>query len=102
MPSVFSVNNFNGGLDTRKTTLTAPGGTLRQLENAFVNSGGEIEKRLAFVTVATVDVSGTPKPYVFGQAGQLHVFGVGLTAPGVITSGCPVPIAPHALANAPE
>jgi len=101
MPRVFSVNNFDGGLDVRKTVLTAPGGTLRQLENAFVNSGGEIEKRMAFATVATFDMTTVPPPYVFGQAGAIHVFGVG-TAPVVTNINCPVPIISHALVGGPE
>ena len=46
---VFSVTDFKAGLDVRKTALTAPGGSLRILENAVLNQGGEVEKRLAFV-----------------------------------------------------
>lgn len=101
MSKVFSVNDFKGGLDVRKTPLTAPGGTLRVLENAFVNAGGEIEKRMALVTVATVPMNTTPPPYAFGQAGKLHFFGVG-AAPVVNNMGCPHPIVTHALAAAPE
>lgn len=101
MPKVFSVNNFNGGLDVRKTVLTAPGGTLRQLENAFVNAGGEIEKRMALVTVANINVAVQPKPYIFGQNGQVHVFGVA-AAPVINNINCPHPITPHTLAAAPE
>jgi hypothetical protein len=101
LPKVFSVNNFNGGLDVRKTTLTAPGGTLRVLENAYVNSGGEIEKRFALVTVATLNMATVPPPYAFGQAGQIHVFGVG-AAPVIPANTSPHPIVPHALAAAPE
>ena len=51
---VFSVTDFKEGLDVRKTPLTAPGGSLRILENAVLNQGGEIEKRLAFVPMTTV------------------------------------------------
>lgn len=101
MPKVFSVNNFNGGLDVRKTVLTAPGGTLRILENAFVNPGGEIEKRQALVTVATVNMAVVPPPYAFGQASQVHVFGVAV-APVVNNISCPHPIITHTLAAAPE
>jgi hypothetical protein len=101
MPKVFSVNNFNGGLDTRKTALTAPGGTLRVLENCFINAGGEIEKRMALVTVANINVAVVPKPYIFGQAGVVHVFGVG-AAPVINNINCPHPITPHTLAAAPE
>ena len=101
MPKVFSVNNFNGGLDVRKTNLTAPGGTLRVLENAYINAGGEIEKRMAFSVVAHIDTTVTPKPYIFGQAGQIHVFTVGAAA--VITANtAPHAIVSHTLAAAPE
>ena len=39
---VFSVTDFKAGLDVRKTPLTAPGGSLRILENAILNQGGEV------------------------------------------------------------
>lgn len=44
----FVLEDFRRGLDTRKSVDTAPSGSLVQLDNAFVNSGGEIEKRKAF------------------------------------------------------
>ena len=43
------VENFNGGLDNRRTALVAKPGTLVQLENAHITRGGEIEKRKSFV-----------------------------------------------------
>jgi hypothetical protein len=49
---VFSITDFKQGLDVRRSPLTAPGGSLRILENAVLNQGGEIEKRLAFVPSA--------------------------------------------------
>jgi hypothetical protein len=101
MSKVFSVNNFNGGLDVRKTDLTAPGGTLRVLENCFVNAGGEIEKRMALVQCAHLDMTTIPPPYVFGQAGTIHVFGVG-AAPVVTANTAPHPVVVHTLAAAPE
>jgi hypothetical protein len=45
----FLVDNFANGLDLRRSMEVAPPGTLRVLRNAFVNEGGEIEKRKAFV-----------------------------------------------------
>ena len=57
---VFSVVDFKAGLDVRKTALTAPGGSLRILENAVLNQGGEIEKRQAFVYMTTTRRQGTP------------------------------------------
>lgn len=49
------VENFGGGMDVRRSSAAAPGGTMREIRNAFVNKGGEIEKREAMVQV--VDAS---------------------------------------------
>jgi hypothetical protein len=87
---VFTISDFRGGLDARKTALTAPEGTLRILENAVINQGGEIEKRLAFVPVCTLPADVT---FIFGQGKNLHVF---TPVPLVIDPGtCPVPIVQH-------
>ncbi len=95
---VFSVTDFKEGLDVRKTPLTAPGGSLRILENAVLNQGGEIEKRLAFVPMTTV-----PPDYMFlfGHRDALHLFGVNTSA-AVDPGGLPVPLTTHNLAAAPE
>lgn len=91
---VFSVTDFSRGLDTRRSPLTAPGGSLRILENAVINPGGEIEKRFAFVPVTTLPSDYT---YLFGQGSQLHAFGIG--ASSAIPQGTsPVPIVGHSLA----
>jgi hypothetical protein len=84
-------------LDVRKTPLTAPGGSLRILENAVINQGGEIEKRLAFVLMTTM-----PPAYLFlvGQAGSLHAFGVNTTA-AIPAGTLPIPIVTHNLAPPP-
>jgi hypothetical protein len=92
---VFTISDFLGGLDTRKTALTAPSGTLRILENAVLNPGGEIEKRLAFVPVATL----TFDQYIFGQGDSLHTFRWEL-APAITPGTCPVPIVPHTITGA--
>jgi hypothetical protein len=75
---VFSISDFKQGLDVRKTPLTAPGGSLRILENAVLNQGGEIEKRLAFVPLGVI-----PNQYTFmtGQNDTLHFFGVSAGPP---------------------
>lgn len=39
------VENFGGGMDVRRSSAAAPGGTMREIRNAFVNRGGEIEAR---------------------------------------------------------
>lgn len=45
----FVISNFASGRDLRRSIETAPSGSLRVLRNAFINEGGEIEKRKAFV-----------------------------------------------------
>jgi hypothetical protein len=97
MSKVFSVSDFRQGLDVRRTPLTAPGGTARILENAVINQGGEVEKRLAFVPLGTI-----PGDYtiMFGQNDQLHFFGVGATS--TIPQFAPVPMVGHSLVSASE
>lgn len=71
------IADFKGGLNQTRLPTTAPPGTLRELRNAHINRGGEIEKRKAFVAWRTLP-SGT-----VGAAelnGVLHVFG---TPPGL-------------------
>lgn len=71
MPSLY-VENFEAGLDTRKSAFTAPPGSLRQCINAHINRGKEIEKRKAFAVFASLP-EGT-----FGLhelKGQLYTFG---------------------------
>lgn len=48
------IDNFAAGLDTRKSPITAPPGTLRRLVNAVITPGGEIQKRRAFVPILTL------------------------------------------------
>jgi hypothetical protein len=93
---VYSVNDFKQGLDVRKSALTAPGGSLRILENCMVNQGGEIEKRFAFVpmTVLSPETVG-----MIGQGGALHIFGFDVLSP-LDNGQCPVPIAGHILHTA--
>lgn len=103
MAKVFSVTDFKAGLDVRKTPLTAPGGSLRILENAVLNQGGEIEKRQAFALMTTIPPVGAVggveiAPYMIGHSGALHVFGSTLDVvvpPGV----SPVPIIYHQVMN---
>lgn len=46
--SYISIENFKYGLDARRSELTSQAGVLATCENAFVNQGGEVEKRKAF------------------------------------------------------
>ena len=92
---VFSLTDFRNGLDTRRSPLTAPTGTLRILENAVINQGGEIEKRLAFVNVGFIDPA---YQYMTGHGQALHAFAVGTTPPPITPGTCPIPITSHMLA----
>lgn len=78
MPYIL-VEDFRGGLDKRRPAIAAVPGTLQKAVNVHVSRGGDLEKRKAFVSHATIP-AGT-----FGfasAAGNLYVFGSG-TDPGV-------------------
>ncbi|MDP7463012.1 MAG: hypothetical protein QF614_00820, partial [SAR324 cluster bacterium] len=66
------VEDFRGGLDTRRTVVTSGPGTLVELTNGHLTRGGEIEKRRAFVKVCDLP-SGTHG--LAAAAGQIYVFG---------------------------
>ena len=73
MSSYLLIEDFKGGLDSRRSRITAKPGTLWNLVNAHINRGGEIEKRKAFVLSATLPTSQT-----FGlisSNANLYVFG---------------------------
>lgn len=44
------IENFNGGMDTRRMAVAGTPGTLLELTNAHITRGGEIEKRKAFAS----------------------------------------------------
>lgn len=85
------IQNFQGGLDTRKFPLSLPPGTLTKCVNAHITQGGEIEKRkmlarsrlkaaaLASYLIASVstDTSATVAGY----------YKVNCTSPGVTVTG---------------
>lgn len=67
------IEDFKNGLDVRKSSVTAPPGTLLELENAHITRGGEIEKRQAFAVLTQL-----PAGLVKGMAGApgvLYLFG---------------------------
>jgi hypothetical protein len=68
------VENFSGGLDGRRHVLASKPGTLARLRNGHVTRGGEVEKRKAFSTHATLP-TGTFGLQVAG--GKLWTFGSG-------------------------
>lgn len=69
------VEDFSLGMDLRKSPVTASAKSLRSLVNAYVNAGGEIEKRRWFVQ--GVSVGGlTTETYGLGSLGlSIWVFG---------------------------
>lgn len=74
------IEDFRGGLDKRRDAIAAIPGTLQTLKNAHISRGGDIEKRKAFVTHATLP-AGT---FGFAAAnGQLYVFGSGAEPGGM-------------------
>lgn len=75
------IQDFAGGLDLRKSSITTKAGSLRQLKNASINAGGEIEKRKTLTQVAVLP-AGT-KGLGFG-GGKATVFGTAAAAPGVM------------------
>tara|TARA_Y100001963_G_scaffold143449_1_gene214358 strand:- start:3294 stop:5369 length:2076 start_codon:yes stop_codon:yes gene_type:complete len=75
MPYIL-VEDFRAGLDTRRTEITSIPGSARTLTNCHISRGGEIEKRKAFVTYATLP-TGTHGLATAG--GQVYVFGSGAT-----------------------
>jgi hypothetical protein len=92
-----SIADFRHGLDVRRSPLTAPGGSLQVLDNAFINDGGEIEKRKAFVQVATLPATTYS---LFDQGGKLHTFGTADPATvGTLPDIGAVPIIYHQLAG---
>jgi hypothetical protein len=89
------IDDFKLGLDVRRSILTAPAGSLQTLDNCVINSGGEIEKRAALVSVTTLPAGQTHG--LLGLNGVIHVFGTG--APPAINQGTsPFPITYHQLA----
>ena len=73
MPYVL-VEDFKGGIDTRRTVVTSVPGSCVTLTNAHITRGGEIEKRRAFKEWATLPAdthglaAGGGRVFVFGSA----------------------------------
>lgn len=67
------IKDFKGGVDLRRLTEMTPPGALRECVNAHITSGGEIEKRKAFVGIGTLP-AGTFGLFAV-EVDQLYVFG---------------------------
>jgi hypothetical protein len=50
----YLIEDFRNGLDLRRSSEMAVSGTVRELTNAYINEGGEIEKRKAFALEPTL------------------------------------------------
>ena len=88
------IENFAGGLDTRRSLLTSPAGTLQRLNDCVITPGGEIAKRKAFIQVA--DLSGTfglaateSTLYAFTRNTDVGVPGSGVPGVGLIYQKLP-------------
>ncbi len=77
MPYVV-VDNFSGGLDSRRHVLNSKSGTLSKLVNAHITRGGEIEKRKRFFE--TIDMG-------VGEYFAAVTFGMEATAEGIYVFG---------------
>lgn len=76
----YYIENFESGLDTRKSVFTAPAGSLRKLVNGHITRGKEIERRKLFANFADLP-AGT-----FGLhslQGRVIVFGSGAEPAGL-------------------
>ena len=67
MPYVM-IQDFAGGLDLRKSAVTTQPGSLRELTNASINAGGEIEKRKTLTSVATLPAGTKGLGFIDGKA----------------------------------
>lgn len=79
----FLIPSFKYGLDTRRDVLTSQVGTLFRCENAHINTGGEVEKRKAFVQFADVGILDTD--------GFQGTFGLEVTEDGLVVFGSAIP-----------
>jgi len=74
------IEDFRLGLDRRRSIITAPAGSLWVGDNCHITSGGEVEKRLAFVTDAPLPVGTVGLAVVNGVP---TVFGHNATPSGI-------------------
>ena len=74
-----TIPSWKFGLDSRKEDLTGLSGTLQKLEDCFVNSGGEIEKRKGFFSVGKVRIA--------DEGGLFATFGLEVTTAGLVVFG---------------
>jgi len=81
------LEGFPKGLDARKFNLSAPAGTLVELQDGHLTNGGEIEKRKAFVEYADVTQTETGAEATTG----VRTFGMQETSVGLTVFGSAFP-----------
>jgi hypothetical protein len=113
MTSLF-VDDFKLGLDTRRSILTAQPGSLRTLDNCVITAGGEIQKRKAFVKVATLPDNtkglegttagswGLEQLYTFSFAGPAGTTATLVNIPNTAFNNGPIPIIAAYLQSHPD
>ncbi|WPZ36705.1 hypothetical protein T8K17_11220 [Thalassobaculum sp. OXR-137] len=87
------IEDFKRGQDDRKSKLTLPSGALVSLVNGYINRGGEVKKRKAFVSTYTLPEDATTGMasagnalYVFGSSGAYATTSFEVTA-GTLNAG---------------
>lgn len=78
-----TIPSWKFGLDSRKEDLTGLSGTLQRLEDCFVNSGGEIEKRKGFFNLEVLNF--------YDSLNHLSCFGLESTLDGLVVFGHAAP-----------
>ncbi len=93
MTKQFSIFSFKYGLDTRREELTSQPGTLQTLQDCFVNSGGEIEKRKGFFYVEN--------QIMYDTLYLRNGYGLEVTSAGLVTFGHAAPFGATPLNSEP-
>lgn len=78
------IDNFNGGMDSRKARISGAPGTLYELINGHITRGGSIERRKKFVSTYNLPTGNTFGLHTANN--QLYVFG-SAASPGTIPAG---------------
>lgn len=89
---ILLIEDFTHGLDLRKSPLTAPPGSLQQLQDAVLTNGAEIERRKAFVNVGTLP-AGTAGLAAWNN--QITVFSSSIGTGQISMPGVPLPVNVH-------
>lgn len=82
MPYVV-IEDFGGGVDDRKSPITAPPGTLRFGNDVHLTPGGELEKRKAFVPLWAQEPGSRAIGLGGGLGGKLYIYGDGPRPPSL-------------------